>query len=48
MSALPPESVHDTLRRHMLATGYPIVLDLEHSRGPWAKDQLSGHCDALR
>ena len=42
MSALPPESVHDTLRRHMLATGYPIVLDLEHSRGPWAKDQLSG------
>jgi L-lysine 6-transaminase len=40
--ALPPEAVHETLRRHMLATGYPIVLDLERSHGPWAKDQLRG------
>jgi L-lysine 6-transaminase len=39
---VPPEAVHDTLRRHLLAVGYPIVLDLERSRGPFAFDALSG------
>jgi L-lysine 6-transaminase len=39
---IPPGAVHDTLRRHLLAVGYPIVLDLERSRGPFAFDALSG------
>ena len=39
---LPPGAVHDTLRRHLLAVGYPIVLDLEASRGAWAVDALTG------
>lgn len=39
---IPPGAVHDTLRRHLLAVGYPIVLDLERSRGALAFDALSG------
>ena len=39
---IPPGAVHDTLRRHLLAVGYPIVLDLERSHGAWAVDALSG------
>lgn len=39
---VPPEAVHETLRRHLLALGYPIVLDLEASHGPLAVDALSG------
>jgi L-lysine 6-transaminase len=39
---VPPGAVHDTLRRHLLAVGYPIVLDLERSDGAFAFDALSG------
>jgi L-lysine 6-transaminase len=39
---IPPGAVHDTLRRHLLAVGYPIVLDLEQSQGALAVDALSG------
>ncbi len=39
---IPPAAVHDVLRRHLLAVGYPIVLDLEHSHGAFAVDALSG------
>jgi len=31
MAAVSPTEVHDILSRHMLADGYPIVLDLERS-----------------
>ena len=36
------EDVHDTLRRHLLVDGYPIVVDLDHSGGSFLRDQLSG------
>jgi L-lysine 6-transaminase len=39
---IAPNQVHDTLRRHMLADGYPIVIDLEHSRNSWVRDGISG------
>ena len=39
---IPPGAVHDTLRRHLLAGGYPIVLDLEKSQGAFAYDSLTG------
>ena len=39
---IPPGAVHDTLRRHLLAVGYPIVLDLEQSQGALAVDALTG------
>ena len=34
--------MHETLRRHLLAVGYPIVLDLEKSHGAYAVDALAG------
>jgi len=39
---IPPGAVHDTLRRHLLAVGYPLVLDLERSCGALAFDALTG------
>jgi L-lysine 6-transaminase len=36
------EDVHDTLRRHVLVDGYPIVVDLDHSAGSYLRDKLSG------
>ena len=39
---IAPAAVHETLARHMLADGYPIVLDLEKSRGRRLHDALSG------
>jgi len=39
---IPPGAVHDTLRRHLLAVGYPMVLDLEESQGAFAVDALTG------
>ncbi len=39
---IPPGAVHDTLRRHLLAVGYPIVLDLDRSHGALAFDALTG------
>ncbi len=35
-------SVHETLRKHMLVDGYPIVVDLEHSRRSWVRDRVTG------
>lgn len=37
-----PARVHETLRRHMLVDGYPIVVDLEHSRRSWVRDRITG------
>ena len=39
---IPPGAVHDTLRRHLLVLGYPIVLDLDQSQGALAVDALTG------
>lgn len=39
---IPPGAVHDTLRRHLLAVGHPLVLDLERSQGMHAIDALTG------
>jgi L-lysine 6-transaminase len=36
------QAVHDTLRRHQLVDGYPIVMDLERSHGSWIRDALTG------
>jgi L-lysine 6-transaminase len=40
--SIPPDAVHDTLRRHLLVDGYPIVVDLERSSGSWVWDAVSG------
>jgi L-lysine 6-transaminase len=39
---IPPGAVHETLRRHLLAVGYSLVLDLEQSQGTLAVDALTG------
>lgn len=39
---IPPDAVHDTLRRHLLVDGYPMVVDLERSHGSWVHDARSG------
>jgi L-lysine 6-transaminase len=36
------QAVHDTLRRHQLVDGYPLVMDLEKSHGVWLHDAKSG------
>ena len=36
------KEVHSSLAKHQLADGYPIVLDLEKSCGPWMHDAASG------
>ena len=41
-SQVPASSVHDTLRKHILVDGYPLVVDLENSRGSLVKDALTG------
>ncbi len=41
-SEIPAAEVHDTLRRHMLVDGYPIVVDLDQSRGSHVRDLSSG------
>jgi L-lysine 6-transaminase len=33
-----PSEVHETLKRHMLADGFGVVLDLERSHGAWLYD----------
>src|SRR5262249_21131457 len=35
-----PSDVHATLGRHILADGFPVVLDLERSHGCWLYDSL--------
>lgn len=39
---LGSSDVHDRLRKHMLADGLPMVLDLEKSRGAYLYDALGG------
>lgn len=39
---IDPKHVHETLKRHQLADGYPFVLDLDRSRGPWLHDARTG------
>jgi L-lysine 6-transaminase len=39
---IAPQAVHDTLRRHLLVDGYPIVIDLEQSAGPYIHDKITG------
>ncbi len=40
--SVEPEQVHNTLRKHLLADGYDIVLDLEKSEGLYLYDSKSG------
>ncbi len=41
--ALPsPESVRDTLGRHLLTDGYPLVLDMTESEGVYLRDAVTG------
>ena len=37
-----PTAVHETLRRHQLADGLPIVFDLDRSHGAWLQDAATG------
>lgn len=39
---IDPANVHASLRRHQLVDGYPLVLDLERSRGAWVHDSSTG------
>jgi L-lysine 6-transaminase len=39
---MKPTAVHETLRRHQLADGFEMVLDLERSHGSWLHDSLAG------
>ena len=41
-SQVPSAEVHATLRRHILVDGYPLVIDLEKSRGSIVRDAVSG------
>lgn len=41
-SEVAPSQVHETLRRHMLVDGYPMVVDLERSQGDWVRDLVTG------
>ena len=42
LSAVSPAEVHETLRRHIFADGYDIVLDLERSQGSYLYDAKGG------
>ncbi|MBL8859331.1 MAG: L-lysine 6-transaminase [Planctomycetes bacterium] len=35
---IDPKHVHETLKRHQLADGFPMVLDLDRSHGSWMYD----------
>jgi L-lysine 6-transaminase len=35
---IDPKNVHETLKRHQLADGFPMVLDLARSHGSWLHD----------
>jgi L-lysine 6-transaminase len=41
-SEIAAADVHDTLRKHMLVDGYPIVVDLEQSKESWLIDLVTG------
>ena len=42
MATLEASDVHATLRRHSIASGLPLVLDLAKSHGLYLCDALSG------
>lgn len=42
MTKINAQNVHETLGRHMLADGLPIVFDLEKSHGSWLHDARKG------
>jgi hypothetical protein len=37
-----PDTVHETLRRHLLVDGFDLVLDTRASRGSWLVDARDG------
>ncbi|NUQ80551.1 MAG: L-lysine 6-transaminase [Bacteroidetes bacterium] len=39
---ITPETVHSTLRKHMLVDGFDLVLDLEKSEGSYLADKRTG------
>ncbi|HMJ12592.1 MAG TPA: L-lysine 6-transaminase, partial [Polyangiaceae bacterium] len=39
---VPADRVHGVLKEHLLVDGYPIVVDLEQSRGSYVRDAVSG------
>jgi L-lysine 6-transaminase len=41
-SRIPSAEVHDSLRRHILVDGYPLVIDLENSQGSIVRDAITG------
>jgi L-lysine 6-transaminase len=41
-SEIPSADVHDSLRRHILVDGYPLVIDLENSKGSFVRDGVTG------
>ena len=41
-SAISSAAVRETLKRHILVDGYPLVIDLENSQGSIIKDALTG------
>ena len=41
-SRIPPERVHETLARHLIADVLPLVFDLERSHGSWVVDAANG------
>jgi L-lysine 6-transaminase len=42
-SQVSAEDVHKVLRRHILVDGYPLVVDLEKSRGSFVRDAVTGN-----
>lgn len=42
-SEIASTEVHETLRRHLLVDGYPLVIDLERSKGSVVRDALTGN-----
>jgi L-lysine 6-transaminase len=43
IDTIAPEKVHETLRRHVIADGFPIVFDLHRSHGCWVVDATTGN-----
>jgi len=35
---IDPKQVHDVLKAHQLADGFPVVFDLDRSHGCWLYD----------
>jgi len=39
---IAPENVHETLQKHLIADGFPIIFDLQNSRGSRVTDAITG------